>query len=153
MCIKGILGERLGEAYQYRKMMRGVGEVGEVLARWGRGGEVLARWERFWRESGRGGKGSGENLGEMEGFWAKWERFWRGSGRIWARYKHGREELQVEESAETISGEIKRVRGFDLNELPAAFEDVSLSEWHGWHITTDYGFMLQEKCMKYIFLV
>ncbi|PWA53975.1 zinc finger C2H2-type/integrase DNA-binding domain-containing protein [Artemisia annua] len=35
--------------------------------------------------------------------------------------------LQVEESADTISGEIKGVRGFDLNELPA-FEDVSLTE-------------------------
>ena len=35
--------------------------------------------------------------------------------------------LQVEESADTISGETNRVRGFDLNELPA-FEDVSLTE-------------------------
>ncbi|PWA96433.1 zinc finger C2H2-type/integrase DNA-binding domain-containing protein [Artemisia annua] len=35
--------------------------------------------------------------------------------------------LQVEESADTIRGEIKGVRGFDLNELPA-FEDVSLTE-------------------------
>ncbi|GJX29953.1 zinc finger C2H2-type/integrase DNA-binding domain-containing protein [Tanacetum coccineum] len=35
--------------------------------------------------------------------------------------------LQVEESADTISGEIKGVRDFDLNERPA-FEDVSLTE-------------------------
>nr|GEX04757.1 zinc finger C2H2-type/integrase DNA-binding domain-containing protein [Tanacetum cinerariifolium] len=34
---------------------------------------------------------------------------------------------QVEDSADTISGEKKRGRGFDLNELPA-FEDVSLRE-------------------------
>ncbi|PWA53976.1 zinc finger C2H2-type/integrase DNA-binding domain-containing protein [Artemisia annua] len=35
--------------------------------------------------------------------------------------------LQVKESADTISGEIKGVCGFDLNEVPA-FEDVSLTE-------------------------
>ena len=35
--------------------------------------------------------------------------------------------LHIEESADTISGEIKGVCGFDLNEVPA-FEDVSLTE-------------------------
>ncbi|GJV83635.1 zinc finger C2H2-type/integrase DNA-binding domain-containing protein [Tanacetum coccineum] len=35
--------------------------------------------------------------------------------------------LQVEESADTISSEIKGVRSFDLNELPE-FEDLSLTE-------------------------